>query len=238
MKKKRNSFKKTVAFSAAAALLTTSSFSIPVVSAAGKESKVPIKLEALDSTYGQSTLDKLREKLKSKEQTKYKADDMVDVMVELKEEPLLAGYSADNATMPVSKSKTFEQYMESSKARTATRDIQDEQKKTLSSIKKTVDSSDGLEVLYQYSTVMNGFAVRVKYGELEKIKQLSNVKTAYVAPTFDRPEPVYEKDMSSSSQMIDVQPTWDLNYKGEGQVVAILDTGLDTKHEAFQAAPA
>ena len=237
MKKKRNVLKKTVAFSAAAALLTTSSFSIPVVSAAGKESKEQIKLEALDSTYGQSRLDKLREKLKLKEQAKYKPDDMVDVMVELKEDSLLENYSTTNARRSVRNAKTFEQYMASSIARTATKDIQDEQKKTLSSIKKTVDQSDSLEVLYQYSTVMNGFAVRVKYGELEKIKQLSNVKTAYVAPTFERPEPVYEKDMSSSSEMIHVQPTWDLNYKGEGQVVAILDTGLDTNHEAFQTAP-
>ena len=238
MKKKRNSLKRTVAFSAATVLFATSSLSIPVVSAADKGSQIPVKLEALDSTYGKSTLDKLREKLKSKEQTEYKADDMVNVMVELKEDSLLEEYSANNAKLPASESRTFEQYMASSMAKTATRDIQDEQNKTLSSIKKTVDSSDELEVLYQYSTVMNGFAVRVKYGELEKIKQLSNVKTAYVAPTFERPEPVYEKNMSSSSEMIHVQPTWDLNLKGEGQVVAILDTGLDTKHEAFQAAPA
>ncbi len=237
MNKKGISAKKTVAFCAATALFMASALNCPAVSAAKTNQKIPVKLESLDSTYGKSTLDKLREKLKNKTQSQYKDGDMVSVIVELKEDSLLENYTTAISDVSADKAETFEQYMASAKAKSAVNEIQKEQNSTLSSIEKTADDSNEITVLYKYSTVMNGIAIRVKYGELEKIKQLSNVKAAYVAPVFERPEPVYEKDMSSSSKMIYAQPTWDMNLKGEGQVIAIVDTGLDTHHEAFQQAP-
>lgn len=237
MKKKGFSGKKAVAVGSAVVMLASSSFNFPVASAADTTSNIQVKLEQLDSTYGKSTLDKLREKLDTNAQTKYKDSDMVSVIVELKEKSLLDNYTASNSNVSASKAKTFEKYMETSKARSAARKIQKEQNSTISSIEKTVDDDSELTVLYQYSTVMNGFAVRVKYGELKNIKELSNVKAAYVAPVFDRPEPIDDKQMSSSGKMIHADTTWDLNLKGEDTVVAILDTGLDTKHDAFQTAP-
>lgn len=236
--KKGNYGKKAVAFSTAVAMLATSGLSFPVVSAAQKDKGLQVKLEKLDSTYGKSAFDKAREKIAVKNPVQYKEDQVVDIIVELKEDSLLENYTRSTAGVPVSKAPTFQQYIATSKAKSASLNIEKEQNSTLSNIEKAVDDAQGIEVLYQYSTVMNGFAIRTKYGELENIKQLSNVKAAYVAPVFERPDPVYETNMSSSKGMIGTQNVWDLSYKGEGQVVAILDTGLDTKHEAFQKAPA
>ena len=97
----------------------------------------------------------------------------------------------------------------------------------IKSLDKTRSNTN--EVLYHYTTIMNGFAIKAKYGELIAIKSMPNVKNAYVARTYQMIDP----DMTTSTEMIDTKSAYDLDYKGQGTVVAILDTGMDTSHEVF-----
>ena len=89
------------------------------------------------------------------------------------------------------------------------------------------------QLLYQYTTIMNGFAIRCNASLLQEIKALEGVKNAYISATYELEEP----QMSSSVDMIGANSTWDLNYQGEGMVVAVIDTGLDVTHTAFSVAP-
>lgn len=160
----------------------------------------------------------------------YDEDEEVTVIVELEETSLLDRYDNGISTYQAKSYYTdVKSYLDSDEVQLSREKIIQRQNKVADNIKSMnkVRSSSS-EVLYHYTTVMNGFAMKVKYGQLEKIKSMPGVKTAYVARTYE-----LEPNMTTSNGMIESNVAHDLNYNGEGMVVAILDTGLDTSHEAF-----
>lgn len=92
-----------------------------------------------------------------------------------------------------------------------------------------------IEVLYDYYMVMNAFSIKADYSNLEGIQQLPGVKNAWVATTYGPIEPVESIGtlMESSSAMIGANTANSSGYTGKGTTVAVVDTGLDWKHEAF-----
>ncbi len=50
----------------------------------------------------------------------------------------------------------------------------------------------------------------------------------YIANEYERPD--IRLDMNTSNDMIGSIPTWDMGYRGEGTVIAIIDTGIDPSH--------
>ncbi len=100
--------------------------------------------------------------------------------------------------------------------------------------KMTKQNKVSPQLLYQYTTVMNGFAIRCNASLLNTIQALEGVKNAYISATYEIEEP----QMTSSVDMIGASNTWDLNYEGEGMVIAVIDTGLDVNHTAFSVLPA
>lgn len=84
---------------------------------------------------------------------------------------------------------------------------------------------------YSYTSMLNGFAAKVKYGDIAKIEAYSAVKDVIVSEFYNMPEEavvnevdVYDTGIFDSS---------DSPYKGEGMVVAVLDTGIEYGHEVF-----
>lgn len=168
----------------------------------------------------------------SLEESLYQDDEEVTVIVELEDQSLLErfdnGISTYEANYSLNDAKL---YLDSDEAQRTSEEMiqaQNEVASNIESMNKTRLASN--DVLYHYTTVMNGFSMKVKYGQLEDIKEMLGVKTAYVARTYE-----LEPDMTTSNEMIDSNVAHDLDYNGEGMVVAILDTGLDTAHEAFSA---
>lgn len=99
-----------------------------------------------------------------------------------------------------------------------------------------------VEAKYRYSVAVNGLAVEVPYGDLPEIKALPNVKTAFVAPRYDAPQDMSDEvanpNMYAAKDTVGAPQTWEkLGYTGAGMRIAIIDSGLDTDHPAFQAAP-
>lgn len=95
-----------------------------------------------------------------------------------------------------------------------------------------------IDLANQFTTVFNGFSGTIAYGDIAKIKKLSNVKAVYIANEYKKPEPV-SPDMTHSYSFIQNRTAWaDAALKGEGTVVAIIDTGIDYTHRDFVLSPA
>lgn len=88
-----------------------------------------------------------------------------------------------------------------------------------------------IERRYDYSTIMNAFSATVKYGDVAKIEASDRVVNVIISDSFEKPEAVTEN-------YVDVYETGIFNssgvgYDGTGTVAAVLDTGTDYSHEAF-----
>ena len=117
--------------------------------------------------------------------------------------------------------------MDSAVVSQMTAKIHEEQASTLNIIQKEVEQ---VQVHQQFSNVFNGMSMTVSANNIEAISKIDGVKAVYIANEYLRPEP----QMSNSDKL--TQSTYVnevLNYKGEGLVVAIIDSGLDPYHEAF-----
>ena len=99
-------------------------------------------------------------------------------------------------------------------------------------ISKEVLDGAPLEVGYSYTTLLNGFSTTVTYGQLQKIRQMPEVASAFLAPCFQ-----LMPAMSTSNSMVGGGTFNETGYHGEGMRIAILDTGVDMNHEIFRDAP-
>lgn len=84
----------------------------------------------------------------------------------------------------------------------------------------------------EFNAIVNGFSAKVKYGDIEKIKEVSGVKQVYMATEYTLP--TEKPDMKYSKELVQAQQAWnDFENKGEGMVVGIIDSGIDPSHKDF-----
>lgn len=90
--------------------------------------------------------------------------------------------------------------------------------------------------VYEFTALLNGFSCDVAYSDLETIAALPGVKTVHIANTYAVPETQQREypTMATSGQLTGNFNMNNNGYTGDGMVVAVLDTGLNTTHEAFQ----
>ncbi len=93
------------------------------------------------------------------------------------------------------------------------------------------------ELKYEYTTLLNGFSCDVAYGDLKAIAEIDGVKAVYIANHYAEPVLEASKDEKQNVANLmtgnaDVVNMFECN--GRGILVAVLDTGLNTTHEAFQ----
>ena len=183
----------------------------------------------------------------------YKEDEMVTVIVELEEAPVMDYYGTstfaaeaeeDSDIMP---GEAVSGFLASEDAQSASQEILEGQEEVISEINEVAGQADGkkgkakvkaedVEVVAQWTAAANAMAVRIPFGKLDEIKEMDHVKRAYVQHVYERPEPVENSNVvegkpyhSYSYDMVDVQSTWKEGYTGKGMLVAILDSGLDIR---------
>ena len=89
--------------------------------------------------------------------------------------------------------------------------------------------------LFDYTALLNGMAVSTEYKNVEALEKLDGVKAVYLANTYGAPEVEKEPMQENASSMMWADYVRDAyDYNGEGMLVAVLDTGLNYTHEAFQ----
>ncbi len=90
-------------------------------------------------------------------------------------------------------------------------------------------SSKGIkfEVINSFTNVANGFSMKTTLGQAKNLESMAGVKSVTIANEYERPEPM----MNNSGEIIKTEQTWASGYTGEGTVVAVIDTGVDSSHK-------
>lgn len=178
--------------------------------------------------YAQDNSESTLSNVAKHEEHKFSNDEKVKVIVKLKED-----------AVDVNKLKTAEGRKEREES------TKDAREKALKEIK-----SKGIkyEKLFEYDLLMNGFALETKYEDAKKIQALDFVESVELSVAYDKPElpegaeaattsstteEGYGKAIDSSN-IINIQGLWDKGYKGQGKVVAVIDSGLDPNHEVLR----
>lgn len=160
----------------------------------------------------------------SQQVTAYAPDERVRIVIELEDAPLLDSHK-------VSQYASVTDFLDSNAAQSTERKLERARKAVKSQLATKLDD---VEVRYEYTTVFNGLSVEADYADLETIQDLPGVKDAYVSQVYQLIEPVNETKLADSVPAIGGNISQETGYTGKGMVVAILDTGLDTSHEAFR----
>ena len=160
------------------------------------------------------------------------------VIVSLKGDNLVDASSKDG--------KSVQSYINSFSGEMRINDIRAEQDTLL---RKLTEAGIPYQLETRYNSVLNGVAIKVNTKHVSKIKKMSGVESVVITTTYAEPEAITTKASASditnatsvyttgiydTTAYTDVTGTGDL---GEGMVVAVLDTGLDYTHSAFQRAP-
>ncbi len=90
----------------------------------------------------------------------------------------------------------------------------------------------GYTVNYEYTALLNGMSLTVDYADLDEIAALPGVSEVFIPAEYSIPD--VQPSSNSASDMINA--TLLSNYRGgdgSGMVIAVLDTGITSGHEAF-----
>ena len=112
------------------------------------------------------------------------------------------------------------------------------QQKLTTQIEKKALGGKTLDVKWNLTLAMNAIAAEVPYGAIEAIEKVPGVKAVYEDVQYEVPEPVDlpdEPNTVSATEMVGRSAAAELGYTGAGQLIAIIDTGLDTDHSSFDA---
>ena len=160
------------------------------------------------------------------DEKKFKNDDKVKIIVKLKEDKV----NPDDL-------KTAEGL----KKREAS--TKEPREKALKEIK---EKGVNYEKLFEYDTLLNGFALETTYEDAKKIQAMNFVDSVEVSVAYKKPETATNavetkkeevNDFSKaldSYNLINIQPLWDKGFRGQGRVIAVLDSGLDPDHPVLR----
>lgn len=96
------------------------------------------------------------------------------------------------------------------------------------------EADDSVDELHDYYNVIDGFAVKAPAKTVSEIKNLNGVKNAFVEHKYSVPADQQDSGAALKNQAsLDITQADDIEQKGDGQLIAVIDTGIDTDHEAF-----
>ena len=187
MKKRNRCFASSIAFFMLAGLLPTN------VQADLKDNSNMLTAVEIE---GSSLLDELEGNLNEvKEQALYGDDEFVTAIVELEEAPVMDYYNSSSyfsLDEENSAGESVSKFLASDDVKEVSEELLDNQENIISEITTLVNedvnegvnaasiSEETVEVVNNWTTIVNAISIRVPYGMLDKIINLDGVKRAYV----------------------------------------------------------
>ncbi len=153
----------------------------------------------------------------------YADTDRVRVSIVLEEKSTLdAGFSTMNIA-------------ENTQAMAYRQNLRDQQEVMTTRISSVI--GEPLRVVWNLTLAANIISADVVYGELEAIRNLPGVQDVVIEARYepcvmDEEIPV-NPAMSTSGEMIGTTATWASGYTGAGSRIAVIDSGADPDHQAF-----
>lgn len=105
---------------------------------------------------------------------------------------------------------------------------------------KSAIAAEGIEpeYVFSYAAIISGFSAEVPYGDIEAIEAVDGVARVVLCETY-YPDVMGDATLGEALSPAEVAAySNNTDYKGEGMLIGIVDTGLDVNHEAFANAPA
>lgn len=97
-------------------------------------------------------------------------------------------------------------------------------------------TGEELDVQWNLTLAANAISANVEYGQIATIEQVPGVEKVVLEtryePQEDAPGEAAEPNMTVSTQMTGANMAWESGYTGAGMRIAIIDTGLDIKHQS------
>lgn len=161
----------------------------------------------------------------------YKDDDEIVVTLTLDGDSLTDLYLSDYSD----KYQSVSEFLSTSYAKKAAADIEKKQNALIKEL-----NAKGLieEVDCTYDVLLNGVAVKIKYGNLKAIEKLASVSSTIVSDTYSLPKTTTGTDVSAIENAVDIYDTGifkpvGVDYTGKKTSVAVLDSGFDCSHSVF-----
>ncbi len=146
----------------------------------------------------------------------YADTDMVRVSIILKSPSTLEKYSTED----IASNKRAMRYRAS---------LESKQDKVVSKIERALGKD--LDVKWNLTLAANIISAEVQYSDIAKIAELSDVKKVVIEKQYEADEDT--NTTISTGEMTLAQYAWANGYTGQGQLVAIIDTGTNQDHISF-----
>ena len=152
-------------------------------------------------------------------------DDVVNVIVEVKGESLAERFLSGSSF------SALKDYAASEEGRIAREEMTAVQNSVIESFEANGISA---EFIGSYTSIVNGFSASVRFGDIEAIEKLASVERVVVSEEYAVPETSSDDIYATMNSQGLFNKT---EYTGTGILVAVIDTGVDFKHEAFANDP-
>lgn len=97
--------------------------------------------------------------------------------------------------------------------------------KDQSAVQKQVKKITGNKVVQEFGYLLNGFSIDASMNQIAEIEKLADVESVEVSS-------VKVTQDTDQAELVQATKSWEkYHYQGEGMVVAVIDSGIDTKHK-------
>ncbi len=134
----------------------------------------------------------------------------------------------------VSRIQSGERFVENVEAVAYRAQLQVKQDKLAVAISNEVLSGEKLDVVWNLTLMTNAISANVSYGDIERIAKVEGVEKVYLEPVYEPMKAETNNILAQEMTGADVAQNA-YGYTGAGSTIAVVDTGIDTDHQSFDA---